>query len=91
MDGEVAVELARAERPDLILLDIDLPRIDGYEVARRLRALPDFERTRIVALSGFAQESDRIRSRAAGMDEHLAKPLSGAKLREVLAWVAAGD
>lgn len=74
-DGPSALEAARAYRPDLILLDIGLPNLDGYEVARRLRKQPDNERTLIVALTGYGQDADQRRSRAVGFDCHLVKPV----------------
>ena len=74
-DGPSALETARAHRPQLILLDIGLPGLDGYEVARRLRAEEGCSSSRIVAVSGYGQDDDRRRSRAAGFDDHLVKPL----------------
>ena len=64
-----------SERPDLVLLDIGLPNIDGLEVARRIRQLPDFARIRLVALTGYGSEEDRRKSLMAGFDEHLVKPV----------------
>jgi len=83
-DGPTALEAARAHRPDLILLDIGLPGMNGYEVARRLRHDPLFQQTLIVALSGYGQAEDRRRSKEAGFDEHLTKPPSLASLRALL-------
>jgi CheY-like chemotaxis protein len=73
-DGASGIEKARAERPDIILCDLGLPDLDGCEVARRLRSEPALERTRLIALSGYAQPEDRERSRQAGFDAHVAKP-----------------
>lgn len=84
-DGRSALESAGAYRPDVILLDIGLPRMDGYEVARRLRQRPEFERTLIVALTGYGAEEDRRRSLQAGCDDHLVKPPGIETLRQVLA------
>ena len=75
--------------PDVAFLDIGLPDLDGYELARRLRALPGFGRAPLVALTGFGQPSDRATSRAAGFAEHLVKPVDIAKLRAILDAVAA--
>lgn len=75
-DGESGLEMARAFQPELVLLDIGLPRMDGYEVAKRLRGEPRGDKMLIVALSGYGQEEDRRRSIEAGFDEHLLKPSS---------------
>ncbi|MBN8726327.1 MAG: PAS domain-containing protein [Xanthomonadales bacterium] len=83
-DGAAGIEAAHADRPDLILLDIGLPEIDGYEVARRLRATPELAHTRIVALTGYGQDSDRDLALAAGFDQHMVKPLSRKTLQELL-------
>jgi CheY-like chemotaxis protein len=79
-DGIQALEVARAERPDLIFLDVQLPRLNGFEVCRRLRQDPVLERAKIVMLTAAAQEVDRARGQAAGADEYLTKPFSPLKL-----------
>ena len=71
--------------PDLVLLDIGLPDIDGYEVARRLRADERFKHVPLVALTGFCGDADRVRARLAGFDQYLVKPVPYAMLNEVLA------
>ena len=78
--------LARAEqfRPDVMLLDIGLPGIDGYEVARRVRAMPHGSAIRLIALTGYGQTEDRRRALAAGFDDHLVKPVEPAKLAQAL-------
>ena len=73
--GPEGVKSAHEWLPDVILCDIGLPGMDGYEVVGRLRRLPQLERTLMVALTGFGQESDRLRALAAGFDEHLVKPV----------------
>jgi signal transduction histidine kinase len=83
-DGEDAVETARTFRPDLALLDIGLPVIDGYEVARRIRRQPGGESVALVALTGWGLEEDRRRSREAGFDRHVVKPVDRATLERVL-------
>ena len=83
-DGPAALEVAGAFRPELVLLDIGMPGMDGHEVARRLRGRPEFERTMLVALTGWGQEADRRRSREAGFDHHLVKPVDPGALRELL-------
>jgi len=84
-DGPAALETARAYRPEVVLLDIGLPGMNGYEVARRLRQESDGTTMLLVAMSGYAQESDRQMSREAGFDEHLAKPIDLGALRALLA------
>jgi hypothetical protein len=66
---------AEAFTPEVVLLDIGLPGMDGYEVVRRLRELPQTRGALIVALTGFGQDSDRRRAIAAGFDDHLVKPV----------------
>jgi two-component system, sensor histidine kinase len=76
---------AVAERvPDIVLLDIGLPGMDGFEVAARLRASTATRGIRIIALSGYGQEEDRKRSRAAGCDDHLVKPVDMNQLARAL-------
>jgi two-component system phosphate regulon response regulator PhoB len=79
-DGVEALELASAVRPDLVLLDVQMPHLGGLEVCRRLRQSPDCAHTRIVILSAAAQEEDRERGMAAGADEYLTKPFSPLRL-----------
>jgi len=83
-DGPSAVEAARRLSPDVAILDIGLPGFDGFEVARRLRAEPELRRLLLVALSGWVQPDDRARSREAGFDHHLAKPVQLKSLELVL-------
>jgi PAS domain S-box-containing protein len=84
-DGSSAMEAAQAWRPDIVLLDIGLPGMDGYEVARRLRAIPDLRACILVAVTGYGQEEDRRRSANAGFDHHLVKPVDPQALTELLA------
>src|SRR5262245_6848958 len=82
-DGKSGIDIAERLRPDVILLDIGLPRMDGYAVARHLRSLPDLATTRIIALTGYGHDaSERIR--AAGMDRHLIKPVDADELLAAL-------
>ena len=83
-DGPAALQMAVDQRPDLILLDIGLPGMDGYEVCRALRIRPESRQTLVVALTGYGQEQDRHRSKAAGFDEHVVKPVSVATLSDLL-------
>ena len=84
-DGEGAVFEAEAFGPDVILLDIGLPGIDGYEAARRIRGLPRGREILLVAVTGWGQEEDRRRSSEAGFDHHMVKPLRAAALEALLA------
>jgi CheY-like chemotaxis protein len=74
-DGTAALKRLTAQLPDIVLLDIGLPGLDGYEVARRLREHPGGTGVRIYAMTGYGQEEDRRRSLAAGFDGHLVKPV----------------
>ena len=84
-DGPSALALAEAFRPDMVLLDIGMPGMNGYEVARRLRQLPALAKAVLVAQTGWGQEEDRSRSQEAGFDYFLVKPVDPAILRELLA------
>lgn len=74
-NGETAIEVAREQRPEVILLDIGLPRLDGYQVVRQLRQEPYCKTALIIAVSGYGQEEDRRKSQEAGFDHHLVKPV----------------
>ncbi len=87
--GDEGIEKARTFHPDVVLCDIRLPGIDGFEVARRLRKDPALRSLSLIAVSGYAQPGDVEVSRAAGFQEHLAKPLSPADLEATLARVCA--
>jgi signal transduction histidine kinase len=84
-DGTTALEAAGRLLPEIVLLDIGMPEIDGYEVARRIRAEPWGRDLTLVAITGWGQESDRRRSHAAGFDSHLVKPVDSGKLARLLA------
>lgn len=79
-DGLEALAVARAEEPDLIFLDVQLPRLNGFEVCRRLRLEPGLEKTKIVMLTAAGQVQDLERGRAAGADLYLTKPFSPLRL-----------
>jgi len=74
-DGEEAVEKAVAEKPDLILLDISLPKLDGYEVAKRLKSLEEFHEIPIVAFTAHAMKGDREKAIIAGFEGYISKPV----------------
>ncbi len=82
--GSAALAAALDFRPDVILLDLGLPEMDGVEVARRIRQQPDLRDTVLVAITGYGQESDRQRSKEAGFDHHLVKPADFDKVRQIL-------
>ena len=87
--GEEGLALAERERPDLILMDIQLPGMDGYEVTRRIKANPALSHIPIIAVTSYALSGDEAKARAAGCDGYIAKPFSPrqllAKVRELLA------
>ncbi len=84
-DGAEGLALAQSFRPDVAILDIGMPRMDGVEAARHLRALPGGDRVLLLALTGLGQAADRERTREAGFDHHLVKPLNLALLAGLLA------
>ncbi len=83
-DGQEAMVVAQEYRPDIVLLDIGLPDMDGYEVARRLRSLPALERAVLIALTGYGSEDDRRRAIEAGFQHHITKPADVVVLDRVL-------
>jgi CheY-like chemotaxis protein/two-component sensor histidine kinase len=84
-DGSAGLEAARTDRPDVILMDIGLPGMDGYALARELRRDEAFKDAVLIAISGYGQEQDRSRSREAGFDHHLIKPVDYERLLSLLA------
>jgi len=88
VNGEEGVKLAQSERPDLILMDIQLPLIDGYEATRQIRAIGDLKSVPIIAVTSYALSGDEAKTREAGCNGYVAKPFSPrqllAKVREFL-------
>jgi signal transduction histidine kinase/DNA-binding response OmpR family regulator len=84
-DGRSGIDLVRAVRPDAVLVDIGLPGMDGFEVAKHIRAQPEHRRTLLVAVSGYGQGEHRLMSNDAGFDHHLVKPINPAALTHLLA------
>jgi len=84
-DGRAALDALGRHRPDAVLLDIGMPGMDGYEVARRMRARPDGRAVTLVALTGWGQPDDRKRSAEAGIDHHVVKPVAIDELERLLA------
>lgn len=89
-DGEAGVDAAGEFRPDVILLDIGMPKLNGYEVCRRIRDEPWGKGIVLIALTGWGQEEDRRRSREAGFDRHLVKPVDPQALMRLLAGLGVG-
>jgi len=83
-DGAAALAMLASHTPQAVLMDIGMPRMDGFEMARRIRELPGGKAIRLIAMSGWGQPADRERARAAGIDEHLVKPVDPIRLRELL-------
>jgi PAS domain S-box-containing protein len=83
-DGPAGLALAREFRPDVLLLDIGLPRLSGYEIARQARSDPSLAEATIIAVTGYGQQQDRERSSAAGFDHHLTKPVEYRALQRLL-------
>jgi CheY-like chemotaxis protein len=84
-DGIEAIEVAEKFRPDVVLLDIGMPRLNGYDTARRLRQESWGRELLLVALTGWGQEADRLKSSNAGFDMHLVKPVDVAEIQRLLA------
>jgi CheY-like chemotaxis protein len=89
-DGHAAIEIVEHERPDVALIDLGLPGMDGYEVARRIRSKLGRGEIYLVALTGHGEDEDRVRTEAAGFDVHLVKPVETAALAALLSQVGAG-
>ena len=89
-DGLSGLEVAIKYQPHVVLLDIGLPGIDGFEVARRLRLQPTLKNIVLVAMTGYGEVAARQRSQEAGFDHHLVKPADFGKLQEILSSVSVG-
>ena len=83
-NGPEALRAAERFQPQVIILDIGLPGMNGYEVAKRLRQQPEFKSAMLVAVTGYGQEEDRRRSREAGFNFHLTKPVEPDDLRRLI-------
>jgi CheY-like chemotaxis protein len=83
-NGREALEVARSCQPDVVFLDIGLPHLNGFEVARAMRADPDLRGARIVAVTGYGRDEDRERCRDVGFDLHLTKPVDPWRLQALL-------
>ncbi len=84
INGEQALTMASEEKPDLIILDIQIPKIDGYEVTRRLKNDPELKQIPIVALTAYAMKSDEEKILAIGCDAYVSKPLQLSSFRQLI-------
>jgi CheY-like chemotaxis protein len=84
IDGQEAVDLARREHPDLILMDLDLPILDGIAATQRIRKLPEMYQVPIVAVTAYPMSYTHVKAFAKGCNEYMAKPIDFAKLEELL-------
>jgi CheY-like chemotaxis protein len=83
-NGPEALEMLRAEPPDVVVCDLGLPGMSGYDLARAIRADAQLQHLRLIALTGYGQPDDRARTAEAGFDEHLVKPVDLSALQRVL-------
>ena len=84
VNGQEAIDMARASQPEIVLMDMSLPVIDGWEATRRLRASPDTAHLRIIALTSHAMSGDREKALAAGASEYVTKPVDPERLLAIL-------
>lgn len=90
VDGEEAVTVALREHPDLILMDIQLPKMSGLDATRKLRATAGFQKMPIIALTAYAMKGDKEKTRQAGCNYYLSKPVNTRELRQVVGDLLAG-
>jgi len=90
-DGEEALEIATRDKPDLIIMDIQLPKIDGLEATRRLRQIPAFSRVPIIAVTAYAMKGDKEKAIGAGCNAYLSKPINTRELPGVVAEMLLGQ
>jgi CheY-like chemotaxis protein len=83
-DGPSALQAVLASRPDVVLLDIGMPKLDGWQVAKQIRELNSPKRPLLIAISGYGMQADRLRSKEAGIDLHLLKPADTVGLEKLL-------
>jgi two-component system, chemotaxis family, CheB/CheR fusion protein len=84
INGYVALDIAKKFRPDVVFLDLGLPGLSGFDVCSRLKSEPGFQRTRIIAITAYGQDDMRVRSRAAGCEMHLVKPVPPNVIEQIL-------
>ena len=90
MDGEEALRLARVDNPDIILLDIQLPTLNGYEVCKSVKSDPTMSHIKVLMLSGMAQNFDKRKAQEAGADGYITKPFSSIKILEMVEGLLSG-
>jgi CheY-like chemotaxis protein len=83
-DGQTAIDWIQANHPEVVFLDVAMPKMDGYAVARRLREFPELHHTVLVALTGYGQPEDQQQALRSGFDYHLTKPIGMAALKDLL-------
>jgi CheY-like chemotaxis protein len=83
-DGQAALAAARAVLPDIVVMDLGMPGLDGYQTARQMREMPGGERIVLIALTGWGHDAAREQTRAAGFDHHIVKPVNFESLRQYL-------
>ena len=83
-DGEEALDIATRERPDLIIMDMQLPKVSGLEVTKRLRQMPVFNHVPVIALTAYAMKGDKEKFIGAGCDTYLSKPINTRELPEII-------
>ena len=91
IDGEQALDMAFRERPDLIIMDIQLPKLDGLEVTRKLRQSPEFSHIPIIAITAYAMKGDEQKAIEAGCDAYLSKPINTRQLPGMIAQMLTQD
>ena len=91
-NGAIGVEMAKTQQPDLILMDIQMPEMDGYEASRRIKAMPALAAVPIIAVTSYALSGDDEKARDAGCDDYVTKPYSPRMLlAKIMDWLELGD
>lgn len=85
VDGEEALDIAAREKPDLIIMDIQLPKLSGLEVTMKLKQMPEFNHTPIIAVTAYAMKGDEAKCIEAGCDAYLSKPIDTRRLPQLVA------
>ncbi|MEK7560485.1 MAG: response regulator [Patescibacteria group bacterium] len=83
-NGLDGIEKAQTQKPDLILMDVQLPKLDGYTATQRIKAIPDLNKIPIIALTSYAMQGDREKAKAAGCDDYIPKPIDPTEVLKTL-------